>query len=77
MVFGLGTPELALILFAAFLLFGPKKLPELARSIGLAGKELKKAVKEIDEEGKKIEDATKDEEEKEEATSSKKDKKNK
>jgi sec-independent protein translocase protein TatA len=39
---GLGTPELALILLIGLLLFGGKKLPELAHSVGTAAKELKK-----------------------------------
>ncbi len=39
---GLGTPELALILLIGLFLFGGKKLPELAHSVGTAAKELKK-----------------------------------
>lgn len=43
---GLGAGEIALILLVLLLLFGAKKLPELARSVGQASKEFKKGVKE-------------------------------
>lgn len=33
-MFGLGPPELALILLAALLLFGASKLPELGKGLG-------------------------------------------
>jgi sec-independent protein translocase protein TatA len=39
----IGTPELIAILIAALFLFGPQKLPELARSLGSAIGEFKKA----------------------------------
>ncbi|MDP7081122.1 MAG: twin-arginine translocase TatA/TatE family subunit [Candidatus Undinarchaeales archaeon] len=46
MVLGtMGGGEWLVVLLLAFLLFGPKKLPELARSLGLASSEYKKAVK--------------------------------
>jgi sec-independent protein translocase protein TatA len=40
-MFGLGTPELLLILLVLLLFFGKDKLPELAKSIGKSMKELK------------------------------------
>jgi len=40
-IFGLGAPELLLILIIFLLFFGKDKLPGLARSIGTAFKELK------------------------------------
>ncbi len=39
----IGTSELILILIAALFLFGPTKLPELARSLGKAAGEFKRA----------------------------------
>jgi len=40
-LFGLGAPELLLILFVLLLFFGKDKLPDLARSIGRSFNELK------------------------------------
>ncbi len=40
----IGLPEILLILFILLLLLGPKKLPELARALGEAVKEFKKAL---------------------------------
>lgn len=41
----LGTQELLIVLFLVLLLFGGKKLPELARSLGEALNEFKKTQK--------------------------------
>ncbi|MEG0024231.1 MAG: twin-arginine translocase TatA/TatE family subunit [Akkermansia sp.] len=46
----LGTPELIAILVIVFLLFGAKKLPELARGIGKSLGEFKKAKNEFEDE---------------------------
>jgi TatA/E family protein of Tat protein translocase len=43
----LGLPELLLILAIALLVFGPKKLPEVGRSLGRAMREFKKSTEEI------------------------------
>jgi len=40
-LFGLGAPELLLIVFVLLLFFGKDKLPDLARSIGRSMNELK------------------------------------
>ena len=39
----LGAPEIAVLIILAILLFGAKKIPELARSLGRASQEYKKA----------------------------------
>ena len=42
----LGWPELLLILAALLLLFGARKLPEIARSLGKSSKEFKAGLRE-------------------------------
>ena len=49
-ILNLGGPDLFVILLLALLLFGAKKLPELARGMGLAMKEFHKAKDEFDRE---------------------------
>ena len=49
-MFGLGMPELILILVIALVVFGPAKLPEMGASIGKAIKEFRNATKEADPE---------------------------
>ena len=44
-MFGLGWPELLLIFVAVLLLFGAKRLPDIAQGMGKGIKEFRKAVK--------------------------------
>jgi sec-independent protein translocase protein TatB len=48
-MFGIGMPEMILILAIALIVMGPKKLPDLARSLGRAMREFKKATNELKE----------------------------
>jgi sec-independent protein translocase protein TatA len=48
----LGTGEIILIILAILILFGAKKIPELAQGIGKGMKEFKKALKDVEEEVK-------------------------
>lgn len=44
---GIGTGELVVILVVALVVFGPRKLPELGRSLGQAMREFKRVGHEI------------------------------
>lgn len=47
MIPSIGTPELIIIMALALIVFGPKKLPEIGRSIGQGLRELRKASRDI------------------------------
>ena len=49
-VFGFGGWEVVLILAVVLILFGAKKLPDLAKGLGTGIKEFKKATREVTEE---------------------------
>jgi sec-independent protein translocase protein TatA len=42
-----GLPEILIILVLVLLLFGPKRLPEMARGIGEAVREFRRSVRDI------------------------------
>jgi len=53
-MFGLGVPELMVILVIALVIFGPSKLPQIGSGLGKAIRDFKKGVSgdETDESGK-------------------------
>ena len=57
-MFGIGFQEMIIILVVALIFFGPKRLPDLAKSLGKGIAEFKKASEEV---RKGIEDAVKEE----------------
>jgi sec-independent protein translocase protein TatA len=52
-IFGIGLPEMAVIMVLALLVFGPKKLPEIGRSVGKAIRGFQEASKEFETEFKR------------------------
>ena len=56
----LGPWEIALVILGIIILFGGKKLPELARGLGLGLREFKKAKQEIKDEVQNVTDAVED-----------------
>jgi len=48
-MFNIGFPELLIILAIALIIFGPNKLPELAKGLGRAMREFRKATEEVKE----------------------------
>ena len=46
-MFGIGMPEILIILALALIIIGPKKLPELAKTLGKAFGEFKRSVNDL------------------------------
>lgn len=54
-MFGIGMPELLLILALALIVLGPKKLPELARALGKGMAEFRRATDDLKDEFRQLE----------------------
>lgn len=55
-MFGIGMPELLLILALALIVLGPKRLPEIARALGKGMSEFRRATDELKDELRHLED---------------------
>lgn len=55
-MFGLGIPELIIILVVALLVFGPGRLPEVGAALGRGIRDFRKGIAGGDEEGKVLEE---------------------
>lgn len=51
MILGLGIPELLIILVVVLLIFGPKNLPKLGKSLGKTVKGIREGMDEVQEDG--------------------------
>jgi sec-independent protein translocase protein TatA len=54
-MFGIGFPELIVIMVVALLVFGPSKLPEIGSALGKGIRDFKKAFEGVEDDFKTIE----------------------
>ena len=59
-MFGIGMPELLLILGLALIVLGPKKLPELAKALGKGLAEFRRATDDLKNEFRQMESEVED-----------------
>ena len=55
-MFGLGTPELIVVLGIAFLVFGGKKIPEIGAGLGKGIRAFRKGIQDVEATGKAVVD---------------------
>ncbi|MEO7434530.1 MAG: Sec-independent protein translocase protein TatB, partial [Candidatus Binatia bacterium] len=60
-MFGIGMPELMVIMVVALVVLGPKRMPEIARALGKGLAEFRRATSDVNEELRKAQRAIEDE----------------
>ena len=60
-MFGIGMPELMVIMVVALVVLGPKRLPEIARALGKGLAEFRRATSDVNEELRKAQRAIEEE----------------